>query len=569
MLITAMPSLAKDHPDASQESLHSRDSVQPAAESVDLAMYQRIREEGLQHSRVMQYASALADDIGARLTGSPNMAKANAWARDQLSALGCTNAHLEDVGEFGVGWQQLNTWVRMTSPDVAVFIAQAVPWSPATKGPISGRVAYVNIQNDKDFEGYKGNLAGTIVLLGELRTLPEIKKPLFQRYSDQELAELAEYPVEEPTGIETPEGRRQYVQRYRLREKIAQFLADERAAAVIRPSIDEHDGGGSGGTIVDDIRMGLSHEPYVVDRGIKLPIVVLAIENYGRVFRLVNAHVPVTLEMNVDTQVTGNHENGYNTIADIPGTDPKLKAQVVMVGAHLDSWASGTGATDDGAGSAVTMEVARILKKLDVRPRRSIRFALWTGEEEGILGSRGYVRQHLASAEPSTSPEQAALPDYMRETGPLKLKPEQKLLSAYFNIDYGPGRIRGVYLEGNAAVKPIFAQWIAPLKDLGVTTLSMRHLGSSDHTSFDDVGIPSFQFIQDQLDYETRAHHSNMDTYERLPPGDLKQLATVEAIFVYNAAMREQMLPRKPLPHPELHDKQMAPLPKLFPDARS
>ncbi len=193
---------------------------------------------------------------------------------------------------------------------------------------------------------------------------------------------------------------------------------------------------------------------------------------------------------------------------------------------------------------------------------------LWSGEEEGIFGSRGYVKQHLADATPSTSPDQLALPEYLRETGRLQLKPEQKLLSAYFNIDYGPGRIRGVYLEGNAAVRSIFDRWIAPLKDLGVTTLSIRGIGSTDHISFDAVGIPAFQFIQGQLDYESRAHHSNMDTYERLQPGDLQQVATVEAIFAYNAAMRDQMLPRKPLPHPEQHKKQNAPLPNLFPDAK-
>jgi carboxypeptidase Q len=249
------------------------------------------------------------------------------------------------------------------------------------------------------------------------------------------------------------------------------------------------------------------------------------------------------------------------------GTDPRPKDQVVMVGGHLDSWASGTGATDNGAGSAVALEVARILKSLDVHPRRTIRIAFWSGEEEGIFGSRGYVKQHLADAAPSTSPDQLALPEYLRHTGPLQLKPEQKLLSAYFNVDYGPGRIRGIYLQGNAAIKPIFEQWIAPLKDLGVTRLSMRGIGSTDHIPFDAVGIPAFQFIQDQLDYESRAHHSNMDTYERLQPGDLKQIATVAAIFVYNAAMRDQMLPRKPLPHPELQERQNEPLPNLFPDA--
>jgi carboxypeptidase Q len=542
----------------------SYEAPQPATENVDLEMYQRIRQEGLQHSHVMEYASALSDDIGPRLTGSPNMAKANAWTRDQFTAMGCTNAHLEDWGEFGMGWQQLNTWVRMTSPDIAVFIAQAAPWSPATNGPLSAAAVYVNIQEDKDFDQYKGKLAGKIVMLGEMRDVPPVDKALFSRYTDKELEDLAQYPVEDRAGREAQARMKTYMQRSKLTEKIVQFLADEKAAAVIRPSRDSRNGGGSGGTIFDDNGADLGRQPYLADHKMTLPVVVAAIENYGRVVRLLQAHVPVTIEMEVDTKFTGDHEHGFDTIAEIAGTDPKLKEEVVMVGGHLDSWIAGTGATDNGAGSVVAMEVARILTALGVHPRRTIRFALWSGEEQGLYGSRGYVKQHFGFAPPSTAADQMALPEYMRKTGPLELKPEHKLISAYFNIDYGHGKIRGIYLEGNAAVGPIFAQWIAPLKDLGVTTISMRSVGSTDHVSFEGVGVPGFQFIQDELDYETRAHHSNMDTYERLQPGDLKQMATVEAIFVYNAAMRDQMLPRKPLPHPELRDKQSAPLPNLF-----
>jgi Zn-dependent M28 family amino/carboxypeptidase len=293
----------------------------------------------------------------------------------------------------------------------------------------------------------------------------------------------------------------------------------------------------------------------------------MAIESYGRVFRLLQAHVPVSIELDVETKFTGDHEHGFDTVAEIPGTDPKLKDEVVMVGGHLDSWIAGTGATDNGAGSIVAMEVMRILNSLGVKPRRTIRIALWSGEEEGLFGSRGYVKQHFGAAAPSTAPDQAALPEFMRGTGPLELKPEQRLISGYFNVDNGSGKIRGIYLQENAAVGPIFTQWIAPIKDLGVTTLSARNTGGTDHLSFDAVGIPGFQFIQDSLDYESRTHHSNQDVYERLQPADLKQIATVEAIFVYNTAMRDQMLPRKPLPHPELRQKQNAPLPNLFPGA--
>jgi Zn-dependent M28 family amino/carboxypeptidase len=295
---------------------------------------------------------------------------------------------------------------------------------------------------------------------------------------------------------------------------------------------------------------------------------VTAIENYGRVYRLLKANVPVNIELNVDTKFTGDHEQGYDTVAEIPGTDPQLKDEIVMVGGHLDSWAAGTGATDNGAGSLVAMEVMRILNALGAKPRRTIRVALWSGEEEGLFGSYGYVKQHFGSFPLSDTPEQRQMPDFMRKpAGPLTVKPEQKLVSAYFNVDNGGGRIRGVYLQGNAAIAPIFAQWLAPLKDLGVTTLTMRNTGGTDHLSFDAVGIPGFQFIQDELDYETRTHHSNMDTYERLLPEDMKQAAVVEAIFVYNAAMRDQMLPRKPLPHPELEEKRNTPLPNVMPGA--
>ena len=538
---------------------------QPAQEKLDLTMYARIREEGLLHSHVMDYGSALADDIGPRLTGSPNLAKANAWTRDQLTAMGCVNAHLDDWGEFGMGWQQLNTWVRMTAPDTAVFIAQASPWSPATNGPITAEATSVNIQSDADFDKYKGKLEGKIVLLGEMRPVPPVDQPLFTRYTDQQLADLAQFPIENSITSNYQRRVQAFLDRMNMIGKVSRFLADEKAAAVIVPSRDASDGGGSGGTFFDD---GPTLTAYMRGHETKLPMVVMAIENYGRVYRLLEAHVPVSIQMNVDTKFLGDHQHGYDTIAEIPGTDPTLKDEVVMVGGHLDSWIAGTGATDNGAGTIVAMEVMRILTALHVQPRRTIRIALWTGEEQGLLGSIGYVKEHFGSAPLSTAPDQLALPEFIRQAaGPLQLKPEQRQISAYFNLDNGSGKIRGVYLQGNALVAPIFAQWIAPLKDLGVTTLTMRNTGGTDHLSFDAVGIPGFQFIQDPLDYETRTHHSNMDVYEELRPADLKQAATVEAIFVYNAAMRDQMMPRKPLPHPELREQQMAPIKNLYPDA--
>ncbi len=543
--------------------------VQPATENLDLTMYQRIRDEGLNHSHVMEFASALADGIGPRLTASPNAKKANEWTRDTLTKIGLENAHLEDWGEFGLGWQQLNTWARMVTPDTAVLILQATPWSPSTAGPVTGDVALVNIQTEKDIDQYKGKLAGKVVLLGAMRDVPPVDKPLFERYTDKELEELAGFPVSDRSGLppEMMARIRARTERLRLLDKIAQFLADEKVAAVIEPSRDGENGGGSGGTFFDDNGATLGRTPYVAASRVKVPVAVAAIESYGRLYRLTQAHVPTTVEIDIETKFTGEHEHAYDTIAEIPGTDPKLKDQVVMLGGHLDSWIAGTGATDNGAGTIVAMEAVRILKALGVKPRRTIRIALWTGEEQGLFGSKGYVKEHFGSAPLSTAPDQLALPEFMRRaSGPLEVKPEQKLISAYFNVDNGSGKIRGVYLQGNAAIAPIFAQWIAPLKDLDVTTLTMRNTGGTDHLSFDAVGIPGFQFIQDNLDYESRTHHSNQDVYERLQAADLKQIATVEAIFVYNAAQRDQMLPRKPLPDPVEEEKKRAPL-DIFPGA--
>jgi carboxypeptidase Q len=541
------------------------DMQQLITESIDLNAYNAIREEGLQHSHIMDYAGGLIDGIGPRLTGSPNMAKANAWTRDQLTRMGCVNAHLEDWGEFGMGWQQLNTWVRMTEPDTAVFMAQATPWSPSTNGPVTGQAISVVVDDASDVSKYKGKLSGKIVLLGAMRDVPVPDKPFFERYSDKDLKDLESLPLE--GNDVAAQARERYLKRTKLLKELLPLLAEEKVAGVIVPSRDGKDGGGTG-IIFDDNGAALGRTPYHKDTAISFPVVVAQIESYGRVFRLLQNHVPVSIEMDVETKFTGDHEHGFDTVAEIPGTDPKLKDEVVMVGGHLDSWISGTGATDNGAGSIVALEVMRILNALPVKPRRTIRIALWSGEEEGLFGSKGYAAQHFGSFPLSTAPDQMEMPEYMRKpAGPLTLKAEQKLISAYFNVDNGTGRIRGIYTQGNAAVDSIFAQWMAPLKDLGVTTISNRNTGGTDHLSFDAVGIPGFQFIQDPMDYATRTHHSNMDTYERLQPADLKQMAVVEAIFVYNAAMREQMIPRKPLPRPELLEQQTKPLPDLYPTA--
>lgn len=538
---------------------------QPAVENLDLTMYQRIRDEGLSHSHIMEYASALTDGIGPRLTGSPNLKKANEWTRDQFTAMGCSSAHLEDWGEFGMGWRQLNTWVRMSAPDTAVFIAQALPWSPSSHGAVSGQAVWIDAKDEKDLEKYKGKLAGKIVFFGPMRDVKPVDKPLWERRDDADLKRTVEFPVH--VG-EREQFFQDFIKRLEFREKAGKFIADEHAAGIVAPSRDGRNNGGSGGTIFDDGGSGMGWFTYKREHAEALPIVVIAIENYGRVYRLLKANVPVTIEMDVETEFTGDHEHGFDTIAEIPGTDPKLKDEVVMVGGHLDSWASGTGATDNGAGTIVAMEVMRILNALKVQPRRTIRVALWTGEEQGEFGSYGYVKQHFGYVPLSEAPDQVKLPEFMRKpAGPPVIKPEQAKISGYFNVDNGSGKIRGVYLQENAAIASVFQQWIAPLGDLGVSTITMRNTGGTDHEAFDAVGIPGFQFIQDMLDYSSRTHHSNMDVYERLQPDDLAQAATVEAIFVYNTAMRDQMLPRKPIPHPELNEQKNAPLKNVMPGA--
>ena len=339
----------------------------------------------------------------------------------------------------------------------------------------------------------------------------------------------------------------------------------EGVLAIITPSRDAREGGGTG-VIFDDNGANLVRDAQKPENRLTIPNAVMMIEHYNRLARLAQNHVPVTVELNIEATFTGDHEHGYDTVAEIPGTDPKLKNQVVMVGGHLDSWISGTGATDNGAGSIVAMEAVRILKALGVEPRRTIRIALWSGEEQGLFGSVGYVRQHFGTfAElPGTDP---ATPAFLRPHGALTTTKEWETLDAYYNLDNGTGRVRGVYTQENFAIGNIFRQWIAPLADLGVTTVSNRNTGGTDHLSFDAVGLPGFQFIQDPMDYETRTHHSNMDVVDRLHPFDLAQAAVVEAIFLYNTAQRDDMMPRKPFPHPEQDKQRSTPLKGIYPNA--
>ena len=298
---------------------------QPQRENLDLNMYQLIRQEGIAHSHVMEYASALADGIGPRLTGSPNLQRANEWTRDQLTAMGCVNAHLEDWGEFGMGWQQLNTWVRMTSPDTAVLIAQAAPWSPATNGPVTAQVAVAEIKEEKDIDQYRGKLGGKIVFLGAPWEVKAVDKPLYRTYDEADLKRIEQYPLKPPS----QDFRKDYMKRLELHNKINSLMAEEKALAVVVPSREMRDNGATGGTFADDSGADLTSFAYQHEHMNSVPVAVMAIENYGRVYRLVKARVPVSVEMNIDTKFTGDHEHGFNTIAEIPGTDPKLKDELV------------------------------------------------------------------------------------------------------------------------------------------------------------------------------------------------------------------------------------------------
>ena len=503
-------------------------------EKVDLETMGRIRYEGFHDSKVMDYATGLMDTIGERLTGSPNMKRANEWTRDQLTAMGLSNAHLESWGPFGRGWANQYVNVSMTSPDIVSLIAYPKAWTPGTNGVVQGKCVRVIAEDKKDFDKYKGKLAGMIVILGADAEVKPITEAPYKRLNDDDLAKLADYqiPADRP-GFRFAD----FIKRQQFIKDLNQFFADEKVLAVI----DHSRGTAGGGTVF--VQSGGSYKP---GETTTVPQLTMASEHWTRIARLLQQKKDVSLELNVSSAFYDDDAMQYDTIAEIPGSDKK--DELVMLGAHLDSWHAGTGATDNGAGTIVMMEAVRILKALDLKPRRTIRIGLWSGEEEGLLGSQGYVQNHFGARPPMDDPGMKGMPTLLRrEAGDVTVKPEQAKVSAYFNVDNGSGKIRGVHLQENEAVAPIFEAWMKPFKDLGMTTLTMRNTGGTDHLSFDAVGIPGFQFIQDPIEYETRTHHSNMDVYDRLQTDDLKQIAVIVAGFVYDAAMRDQMLPRKPI----------------------
>jgi hypothetical protein len=520
-----------------------------AQEKVDLDMINKIRYEGFRNSRVMEIASGLMDGIGPRLTGSPNAKRANDWTRQKLEDFGLSNAHLEAWGPFGRGWFNEYTNVRMVAPDIATLIAYPKAWTPGTNDVVRAQVVRVSIRTPQDLARYKGKLAGKIVLIGDDPDVKLSTEPLSERYSEKMLSDLEHYQAPPDRNLML---QREFQMRARAQRQINKFFDDEKVVAMI----DHSRGSINGGTVF--VQQGGS---YKMGQTAGTPQVTLATEQWTRIARLLAAKQTVELELNIKSTFT-DAPTQWDTIAELPGMDKDKKDELVMLGAHLDSWHSGTGATDNGAGSVVMMEAMRILKAVGVKPRRTIRIGLWTGEEQGLLGSQWYVAQHFGSRPESTDPERKGDPTVTRrDAGPVTIKPEQAKVSVYFNVDNGTGKIRGVYMQENAGVEPIFEAWMKPFHDLGMDTLTMRNTGGTDHLSFDAVGIPGFQFIQDPIEYDTRTHHSNMDVYDRLQADDLKQMAVIVASWVYMAAQRDQMFPRKPIEPP------LPPLPPLEDEA--
>lgn len=507
-----------------------------AEEPVDLEMVTRIREEGFQRSQVLETVRHLTDVIGPRLTGSPQLKEANEWTRRRLEEWGLSNAHLEGY-DFGRGWSFSRTAVHMVRPRQAPLFALPKAYTPGTGGPVRGTALIVALEKEEDLETWRGKLAGRILLLDEPRDLgkPEAVEP--REHSGDDLRALGRYEI--PGESNRRESRKRALERARLRRKINEFLAEEKVLATLSVS-------SRGWGIVRATRGG-SYEP---GQNPGVPALVLAPESYNPLHRLVEKGQEVELEVEVEARFHDDDRQAYNTIAEIPGTD--RNGEIVLAGAHLDSWHGGTGATDNAAGSAVVMEAVRILKALGVKPRRTIRVALWSGEEQALHGSIAHVTRHFGSWSGPEDPETRALlpPMYWGGEGKLDLLPGHARLSAYFNLDNGSGRIRGIFAENNAAARPIFAAWLAPFHDLGADTVTLRGTDSTDHEPFLDVGLPGFQFIQDELDYTARTHHSNLDVFDHVDREALMQSSVVLASFLYHAAMRPERLPRTSLPNP-------------------
>ena len=480
-----------------------------------------IKKHGIENSKVMDIASWMTDVYGQRLTASTGLAKAKEWAKNELTKMGMQNARLEEWDDFGRGWDMTHFEMHAEAPTYWPIIAYPKAWSSPSKG--SGQVIYLDVKSMSDLTKYKGKLKGKFVLLDSIRPVEEAFEPTAKRHDSESLLNLANATLPMPRG---PRGGGGNSDAADLRKATWELLEAEKPLGVLDRSYK----GDLGTVFVSGARTAegsaRDKDKYVV------PQMTLAIEHYNRIFRMLDKDVPVTLSIDSQSQYTNPGGNEHNVIAEIPGTD--LKDEVVMFGAHFDSWHAGTGATDNGSGSSVMMEAARIImetiKETGIQPRRTLRIALWTGEEQGLYGSRKYVGEHYANVEGFSA---------------TSLKEDQKHVSAYYNMDNGTGKIRGVYLQGNEAVSPIFREWLQPFHDMDAATLSLSNTGGTDHLAFDLAGIPGFQFIQEPISYSTKTHHSNMDNYDHLVDDDLKQAATIIAYFIWQTAQRDEKLPRK------------------------
>jgi len=516
-----------------------------AEEKVDLHTVHRIRGEAFDNSRVMEHLFYLTDVHGPRLTNSPGFRAAGAWTAKRLEEYGLVNVKLEKWGPFGRGWSYSKFAADLTEPGYQPLLGFPLAWSPGTGGPLTGEPVLAPMRAEADLARYKGKLRGKIVLIDQPRDTPVRLRGPGRRYAAPDLSDLffadipgrrelepvartgapsTRGPAGTPLAIgpvsprETPsdsEARR------RFQARRNEFLKAEGAAAIVSTGT-EGDGGTVFATSAGD-RDGSRPAPP--------PAMAITPEHYNRIVRLLEKKIPVKLRFELQAQFHDETLDSFNIVGEIPGGSKK--DEVVMIGAHFDSWHGGTGATDNAAGSAVMIEVMRVLKALQLKMDRTVRIALWSGEEQGLLGSKAYVKEHFAD------------PEVMRTTE------RHGRLAGYFNYDNGTGKIRGVYLQGNDMVRPVFEAWLAPFKDLGADTISIRKTGGTDHLSFDAVGLPGFQFIQDPVEYASRTHHSNMDTYDHVEDTDLRQASAIIASFTYNAATRSEMLPRKPLPKPQ------------------
>jgi hypothetical protein len=494
-----------------------------ALDQPDLDAVYLIKDEAFQRSQLMDVLSYLTDVYGPRLTGSPNLKNAANYAVGKMREWGITAPRLEQWGPFGKGWSNERFSAHVIAPQAYPLIGYPKAYTPGTEGRVTGDAVLAPIASERDFDLWRGKLRGKFVLMTAPGNVPTSFDPTGRRYSEQELDALTRQPSPRPPGV-GPGGRAggtptAAAEREFARRRL-QFFLEEGVASVVEPSR-------GNGSAVFVLGGNLRQSP---DTPVPTQV-VLAVEHYGRIARTLEKKIPVVLEMDIRNQFYEQDLNSFTVVGEIPGSDKA--SELVMVGAHFDSWHTGTGATDNAAGSAVMLEVMRVLKATGLKMRRTVRIGLWTGEEQGLLGSAAYVREHFAD----------------RRT--MQLKPDHGRLSAYYNLDNGTGAIRGIYLQGNESVAPIFRQWMGPFANIGMTTLAIRGTGGTDHTSFDAVGIPGFQFIQDPIEYSTRTHHSNLDVFERIQASDLMQNVAIIASFVYHTANREERLPRKQLPKPQ------------------